>query len=196
MRKLVGVLFAVAMVLPVGLVASSAGALSGAGAVCTISKGTAKFSPALPILGSKTKVAATLTATVSLTGCVGSGGVTSGRVGLTPGKVLVGKPSKVNCSALFTTVTKGTTPVLMTGTETVTWNTKATSTVSVHISPMRAPVPPGTTRYTVQVLGTVTAGLFKGQPTYGTFAFDDIGGACSKNPMGGTTVNSSHSNSY
>ena len=54
MRKVGGVLLAVAMVLPLTMMATPAGAAGGT--VCTTSAGTAKFTPPLPILTSKVLV--------------------------------------------------------------------------------------------------------------------------------------------
>jgi len=156
-------------------------------------------------LGSKTKVAGKLNALTTLTGCAGlDGAVTGGSAGFAlvwpeppPGQRTVtpdAATGTLNCSTLFTPTTKFPTPVLMTGKELITWNTKATSTISVSISPLLVAVKGGS-RYTVQVNGTVTAGLFKGQPTYGTLGFAATGGACTKVPMGAVTVYPSKSNS-
>ena len=70
MRKTVGVLFALSLLLPVGVpVSSPAGAA--AGTRCRSAKGTAIFRPKLPRFASKTKVSTRLTFTEKLAGCVG-----------------------------------------------------------------------------------------------------------------------------
>ena len=74
MRKVVGVLFAVAMLLPVGFLASRAGAAT-TRLWCHKETGSEKFSPPIPLSG-PTAVAAT--GTTHLTSCVGVSGVTSG----------------------------------------------------------------------------------------------------------------------
>ena len=75
MRKAVGMLAATALLLPVGLLASPAGAATGVS--CKTATGSATFSPALPKMGSATKVKSTITITgAKLGGC--TGGVTSG----------------------------------------------------------------------------------------------------------------------
>src|SRR5471030_2830506 len=75
MRKSFGVLLAVASLLPMVMMAAPAGAAGGT--VCATSAGSATFTPPLPILSSKVKVAGTLKATGTVGKCVG-GGVTSG----------------------------------------------------------------------------------------------------------------------
>ena len=86
MRKVAGVLFAAAMLLPIGLVASPAGAAGGTS--CTVPGGNIKVTPGLTTTPTKNKI----TFTLPFTKCSG-GGVTSGTaVGVIP----PGKPG--NCA--------------------------------------------------------------------------------------------------
>ena len=129
--------------LPLGLLASPAGAATGT--TCKTSSGKATFNPPLPKLGSKTLVKTVLTATGTLTGCVG-GGVTSGSV-----KTVSAKSPGSNCTTQLANKTASK------ATETITWNTKQTSTVSITLSPVK-----GKPAANKAVSGVVTAGLFKG----------------------------------
>jgi hypothetical protein len=82
MRKVGGVLLAVAMVLPLALIASPGGA-AGAGQTCSKLTGTVTFAPPLPKIGSTKKVVTTFSVKGGkLTGCTGPGGA-SGTVTLT-----------------------------------------------------------------------------------------------------------------
>jgi hypothetical protein len=160
MRKFAGALVALTVALPIGLIASPAMAASGT--TCKTASGTAKFSPALPILSSKAKVFDVLTATGPVSGCTG-GGVTSGTTKVNAPKDKNG----ANC----TTLTTSKTPT--TATEIITWNTKATSTVAIKLSPVAGKPP--TTR---SLTGTVTAGLFKGMHQSGQVSYTLPAGAC------------------
>ena len=81
MRKVAGLLFAAAIVLPVGLVASPSDAVGGTS--CKTVAGAATFSPALPKLSNTKLVLATVTAKgAKVGGCVG-GGVKSATASLT-----------------------------------------------------------------------------------------------------------------
>ena len=180
MRKF-AVIFAVSMVLPVGVLVSSASSAA-AGTTCKAGKGTAKFAPSLPIT---TKAKSKLTATETLTSCIG-GGVTSGKVTLSAVPASLSGEAPLNCTTLFTSAT-----TVMGGTETITWNTKKTSTVSIgiHGDPK---APHG---LTLTVAGNVTAGLFEGQHWTQGLTFTPVpAGGCTKTPMGATTVKSSKSN--
>jgi hypothetical protein len=147
MRKVAGVLLVSALMLPVGLVATNAGAAA-ATPTCKALAGTATFSPAIPKIGSATKVKPTISIKAAkLSGCTGSG-VTGGTVNSTLKFGLA-----ANCSSLLkgdATKTAGTVSII--------WNTKATSTVA------KATLV-GVTGHPTQstVSGAITAGLFKGK---------------------------------
>ena len=158
-RKVAGFLVAAAMALPIGLIASPAGA---AGATtCKTASGTATFSPALPKLGSAAKVKPTVTITgAKLGGC--TGGAKSGTF-----KASLKFSAASNCTSLLAGATTGTK-----GTETVTWNTLKISTVALTLV--------GVNGHPTQTkaAGGVTAGLFKGSKQSGTLNYTLPTGAC------------------
>ncbi len=171
MSKVAGILFAAAMVLPIGLVASPAGA--GGGTVCKTAGGTATFSPALPILTSKATVKDKLTAIGTLGQCSGGGVTTAHTLFVTP----VGKTGS-NCTTLITYNPKA---APTTGTETITWNTGKTSTVALELHQVK-----GHSTET-SVTGTVTAGLFKGLGQTGTLIYTAEKNGCTKIPLASVT---------
>jgi hypothetical protein len=132
MRKVSRALFAVALVLPVGLAASASGAA--AGMSCSSEAATITFSPALPAFGDPTTVVPTITGTETWSGCVGLG-VTSGTATFT---TTLSTP--LNCDLLPTHFGwSGALPM--------TWNTGQTSTL---------------TGFFPITVDTVTSGLFQG----------------------------------
>jgi hypothetical protein len=161
MRKFAGVLVAAAMMLPVGLMASPAGAA--AGTTCKTASGTATFTPPLPKVGSTTKVKPTIKVTGTLSGCTG-GGVTGATISATLKQAIAG-----NCSSLVAGATAN-----IAGTETITWNTKATSTVALKLT--------GVTKKATETTATgpVSAGLFKGSKQSGTLNYTPLNGGCGK----------------
>lgn len=147
MRKVAGLLFASALMLPVGLVASHAGAAA-ATPTCKTLAGTATFTPAVPKIGSTSKVKTTVgIKAAKLGGCAG-GGVTGGTVNATLKFGIAG-----NCASLLKGETTKTAGVV-----TIIWNTKASSTVA------KATLV-GVTGHPTQstVSGPISAGLFKGK---------------------------------
>jgi hypothetical protein len=166
--KVAGLLFATALVLPIGLIASPAGAA--AGTTCKTSTGKATFNPPLPKLGSTTLVKTVLTGTGTLSGCVG-GGVTGGSV-----KTVSVKSSGSNCSTQLANKT------ISKATETITWNTKQTSTIAITLSPVKGK--PSTNK---AVSGTVTAGLFKGLHQTGLTVFTPATGSCTATTLSSVT---------
>jgi hypothetical protein len=160
MRKAVGMLAATALLLPVGLLASPAGAATGVS--CKTATGSATFSPALPKMGAATKVKSTITITgAKLGGC--TGGVTSGTLNA---KLTFSTGS--NCSMLLAGANAG-----IKGTETITWNTKQTSTVALTLKGLKNPTQTSAT-------GVTTAGLFKGAKQSGNLQYTIPTGGCSK----------------
>src|ERR1700690_1390564 len=120
-QTIVGLLFAVVLVLPVGLGLSMASALSAPrpGTSCDVS-GTVNFSPALPKASSKTLVKGVFTTNVTLSNCVG-GGVTTGT------EKSVSHPSNASNCETFVTYTTSPTQA----TETINWNTGKKSTLAL-----------------------------------------------------------------
>ncbi|MGO9876608.1 MAG: hypothetical protein ACLPVY_22770 [Acidimicrobiia bacterium] len=172
MRRIAGLLLAAAMVLPVGLVASAAGAAGGT--VCATTAGTATFTPPLPILSSKATVAGTLSAVGTVGKCAG-GGVTSGH---TTFKQTVKSTTGSNCTTLAkpSPTSKGTV-----GTLTITWNTGKTSTATSFAIKQTKLVTTATTT------GKITAGLFVGSTVTGTVKYTLPKGACSAKPLATVT---------
>jgi hypothetical protein len=112
LKKLYGLGLAVALMAPVGVLTANPAAAAG-GTKCTGQTGSATIKPGL----GTTKKDQTITATTTITKCTG-GGVKSGK-GTSTVKV-----KKGDCAGLAKTGTK------MTLTETIKWNTGATSKLS------------------------------------------------------------------
>lgn len=138
MRKVAGVLFAAAMLLPVGLAASPAGAAGGT--TCKPPSGKITLSPGLaPTM----LIAQTISINLPLTGCTG-GGVTGGTF----------KGSLKTAPISIATFSKSSAPLKLTST--ITWNTKATSTLTASSSTKVGKI------ITSSVSGKITKGLFVG----------------------------------
>jgi hypothetical protein len=159
-RSVVGFLFAAALVLPVGLISSPAGA-AGATTACKTASGTATFSPALPKIGSKTKVKPTVTIKgAKVGGCTGT--VKSGTFNAS-----LKFANASNCDSLLKGAPTGTK-----GTEIITWNTKKTTTVGLTLVGVKGHVTQ------TKASGPVTAGVFKGAKQSGTLNYTLPKGAC------------------
>jgi hypothetical protein len=153
-------LLAAATMLPVGLFAGPAGAAVKTS--CKTATGSATFTPALPKIGSTTKVKPTINvAGAKLAGCTG-GGVTGGTLAAT-----VKFANAANCSSLLAGSPTGTK-----GTETIIWSNKQTSTISLTLTAVKGK--PTQTN----AIGVVTAGLFKGAKQAGTLNYTPVGGGC------------------
>jgi len=169
MRKVGGILLAVAMVLPVGLAASPAGAAGGT--TCKTNIGTSVFTPALPPLSSSATVNSTTVGTGTITGCVG-GGVTSATYKSTI------KYSKFNCKQLVTY-----NPAGRVGTITTTWSNHQTSTGTLTLHAIKGNI------YKVNVTGVTTAGLFKGMKLTTSFVFAAVPATgCLKTPLAKVSI--------
>jgi hypothetical protein len=167
-RKVAGFVVAAAMVLPIGLISSPAGA---AGATtCKTASGTATFSPALPKIGSATKVKPTVTIRGAKVGNC-TGGVKSATLNAAL-KFSVAN----NCSTLLAGATTGTK-----GTETLAWNTTKTSTVALTLVGVKGHVTQ------TKATGLVTAGLFKGSKQSGSLNYTLPKGACTSTGLSKVT---------
>jgi len=148
-------------------VAGTAATASTGGTICKTSPGTATIVPALPKVRGTVTPAITMTA--KLTGCVR--GVSSATIGIhaRPG-------SPVSClsfkAGLF----------VATGTENVTWNTGATSKLSIRFSGLMG------TSQQAGLTGTVTSGLFAGGKQSARIVFQLPAGSCSAKAVGKTPV--------
>ena len=170
MRKVAGLLFVVAIVVPVGVVASPADAV--AGTSCKTVSGAATFSPALPKLSNTKLVLATVTAKGAKVGGCAGGGVKSASASLT---AKFSKPG--NCATLATSGSTNPTK----GKGTWTWNTNQTSTISLTLTGVKG-VPKDS-----KLTGTVTSGLFKGLKLSGTVAYTIPAGGCAKTALSKVT---------
>jgi hypothetical protein len=133
------------------------------GTSCKSAAGKAAFTPALPKKGSAAKVFPVLAATGTIGGCNG-GGVTGGTTKFKSPRSKTGQ----NCTTFETFNT-----AVITGTESITWNTKATSTISLTLHKVSGhPTDASMT-------GTVTSGPFKGMHVNGLLGFTFPGRACS-----------------
>jgi hypothetical protein len=164
-HKALGLLFALSLALPIGVLAATPAGAAGAG--CTKISGSVTFSPGLPISSSKATVKPTITESVVSSGCTG-GGVKSGTT-----SVKAKSTAGLNCSNIASALGKTT------GTVTEVWNTKATSTLLATLSPVKGQ----TTQ--LKLTTKVTAGLFKGTTTTAILALNGVAptGACTKVPL-------------
>lgn len=162
MRKFAGVCLAAAMLLPVGLIAAAPAGAAAPKTTCKTASGTATFSPALPKVGSTAKVKPTITVTGKLSGCTG-GGVKSATI-----SAVLKQANAGNCTTLLAGATAN-----ITGSETLKWNNKKTSTVK----PLKLT---GVTGHATQTTATgpVSAGLFLKAKQTGTLSFTPLNGGC------------------
>ena len=167
MRKFAGVCLAAAMLLPMGLIAAAPAGAAAPKTTCSKASGTATFKPPLPALTSTAVVKPVITVTGTLTGCKG-GGVTSAKI-----KAVLKQAIAGNC----TTLLKGATANIS-GSETLTWNTKATSTVKT----LKLAGVKGNATQT-NATGAVTAGLFLKAKQTGTLAFTPLNKGCTGAPL-------------
>jgi hypothetical protein len=168
MRKFAGVCLAVAMLLPVGLIASAPAGAAVKGATCTKLTGTATLKPGLSNTTAKNKPAITIK-NAKLTGC--TGGVTSGTLSASL-KYTIAQ----NCIGQIKGTSSG-----ITGTAKIVWNDKSTSTLSLKLV--------GVTKKPTQttIPGTVTAGAFKGSKSSGTINYTLGTGQCASKPFTSAT---------
>ncbi len=156
MRSIARIALGVGLLVQFGIVAGPAGA---AGTSCKTSVGKATIMPGL----SSVQTVQTIAATITLSGCAGSG------VAAGSGKATV-KLGATDCTGLAKGGSKGAL------TETITWNTRKTSTFTgTTLSGTGAKV------LQVTISGTVTAGLFKGSKVSTAIAYSvNEGQSCSK----------------
>jgi len=175
MRKIVGIVFAVVMLTPIGA-AGAAPAAVVSGTICKSMAGTGMFSPTLPKLGSSAKVRSVLNAIGSVTSC--SGSVTGGSV-----KFVSVRSAPENCKTLGLPPTA---PIK--GTETIAWSNAAVSTIAFKLTEI-----PGNPVTTQALTGTVTGGLFKGLHEKTKLAYAPLGGGCTSTGLSRITYTSTAS---
>jgi hypothetical protein len=143
-------LFAGAMVLPVGLAAVQAGAgPPPTDTTCRTVTGTASFSPTLPKWGSNAQVSGTLIAVGTVGRCAG-GGVTGGTITLKAVTPLL------NCTTFLGTLPHSEGQP-MNAAETIKWDTKRTSALTIRFGAE------GNGRAIILAKGVVSHGAFAGR---------------------------------
>jgi hypothetical protein len=169
MRKAAGVLAALSLLIPAGILVTSPASAATATTKCKKLKGTQHYNPALPKLGSTQQVNSKTTATATISGCVG-GGVTSGKVVTKPGKY------HGNCQTLLSTK-KGT---VTKGAATITWNNHKTSSVTTTLTSLSAP---GTAKPKLKLVTKFVKGLFAGHSSSTTITASAPSGSCTSKPL-------------
>jgi hypothetical protein len=164
-RNAASILFASTLALTSGLATAPPAGAAG-GTSCTIVSGVARFKPGLPMRGDKTKVKPTITIKGGHIGDCSGGGVKSG---------LFDASLKAKVAGNCNTFSKHA-DMKIAGTVKITWNTKATSSVAVTLTPVRFP---GFIR--MQLTGDVTTHKFHGSTLDSMLNFN--GGGCAKHAM-------------
>ena len=170
MRKTLGVLCAAAMMVPLGVITAQPAAAATV-TQCSKAAGSATFTPPLPKLGSTKKTNSKLTATGTVSGCVG-GGVKSGKTKF----VQTSKPTPGNCSTIVQPSKTNATY----GTLTITWNTGKVSTAKgfkIH----------QTDSTTATTTGKITSGKFAGKTIKATVTFTPESGGCTSKDLAHVT---------
>jgi hypothetical protein len=164
MRKAAGVLAALSLVIPVGILVTVPAGAATPTTKCKKLAGTQHFKPALPKLGSTKQVNAKTTATATISGCVG-GGVKSGKVVTKPGKY------HGNCATLLSekkgTVTKGS--------AVITWSNHKKSNVKTTLTSLSNP---GTASPKLKLVTKFVTGLFAGHTSTTTITASAPKGSC------------------
>jgi hypothetical protein len=165
MRKGLGLLAALALLVPLGMsVAAPAGAAGPLPPNCKTFTGTETYAPPLPKLSSSTKVNTTVTLSAKLGSCTGVSGITSGT------SSSVTKISQDNCSVTVANADKGAK-----STGTVKWNNGKTTTSS-DVLTLKSKV--GVSPATFQLVAKDTAGIGAGHTTTTTISVTLNAGAC------------------
>ena len=147
MRKFAGALIAVAMVVPVGLIAAGPAGGATTGVTCTTLGGTVKWVVPVPKAPATIKQVWNLNATFA--GCSGTTGITSGVVKL---PTYTGATKTTNCTSI---VSKPTNFNVKAG-GTIVWNNKSKSTLGPVVLK-----PAGLATYAAS--GKVASGQFAGK---------------------------------
>jgi hypothetical protein len=180
MRKGLGLLFAISLVLPVGVMtASSAGAAGPLPPKCKTFSGTETWSKPLPKLGSSVKVSGKTTLRASLTGCTGVAGITKGTsTAVTPYK-------NQNCTTTVQSSSKGSK-----STGLIKWNNGKTSTTANTLT-LKSKV--GVSPATFQLVSKFTKGVGVGHTTTSTISVTLNKGACTKTALKSATFHATKS---
>ena len=165
MRKGLGLLVVVALLIPFGVsVAAPGGAATPLPPTCKTFAGTETWSPPLPKLGDNTKVNSTITLSAKLTGCSGVSGITSGTSSATT------KVTQQNCTTTVAAAGKGAK-----STGVVKWNNGKTTTSS-DVLTLKSKV--GVSPATFVLVAKDTSGIGAGHTTTTTISVTLNTGAC------------------
>jgi hypothetical protein len=162
MRKAAGLLCALSLLVPMGMMAAGSAGAASATTQCKAVSGKQTYTPALPIVTSKATVNTTVASTSKLTGCVG-GGVTSG--------VATAKSTikNDNCALFVKNFGKPTK-----GTLSIKWNNGKTSAATTVLT-SKSKV--GANPVIVQLVTKFTGGLFVGHSSTATLKATGNAGA-------------------
>jgi hypothetical protein len=178
MRKGFGLLFAIALCLPIGvLTAGSAGAANTVLPKCKSLSGTQTYKPGLPPTSSTATVKPTTTTVANITGCTG-GGITSGKSSGT-----LKAKTATNCKMLFANAGKpaAATPA------TIKWSNGQTSTTS-NVLTVTGLTPQGNLK--AKLVSKYVAGLGKGKTSTVQIVATPNKGWCKTAPLSKVTFKS------
>jgi hypothetical protein len=180
MRKGLGLLFALALCLPVGVVtAGAAGSATNTKLPkCKAFTGTQTYVPGLPKLGSTKKVKPKTTTHLKITGCTGAPGITSGK---SDGSQV--SKTATNCTTLFANAGKPGKPT----TGTIVWSNGQKSQTS-NVLTVTGTTPDG--KLKAKLVTKYTGGLGKGKTSTATVLATPNAGWCSTKPFTKTTFKS------
>ncbi len=154
MRRGLGLLFAISLVLPLGVLAASpAGAVNTLLPKCTSLSGTQTYTPGLPPLSSNKTVKPTVATHIKITGCSGGSGITGGKSDSVVKPTAKTKPT--NCKILSASSGKPGAPTV----GKIIWSNGQTSTTSNVLTVNKATA----TTITATLVSKYTAGLGKGK---------------------------------
>jgi len=169
MRRGLGLLFAISLVLPIGVMTAGPAAASPLPPKCKTFTGTETWSKPLPKLGSSTKVSGKVTLKATLGGCTGVAGITKGTVNATT-------PYKnQNCTTTVQSSQKGSK-----STGKIVWNNSKTSTTANTLT-LQSPV--GKSPAIFKLVSKFTAGVGVGHTTTSTISVTLNSGACTSTSL-------------
>jgi hypothetical protein len=172
MRRGLGLLFALALCLPVGVMtAGSAGAANTKLPKCKAFTGTQTYAPGLPKVGDSKKVKPKVTTHLKITGCTGAPGITSGK---SDGSQV--SKTATNCDKLFADAGKPGKPT----TGTIVWSNGQKSQTSNVLTVT------GTTtdgKLKAKLVTKYTGGLGKGKTSTAQVLATPNKGWCSTKPL-------------
>jgi len=178
MRKVVGVLVAAALMLPIaGMIGTEAGAAAATLPTCKALTGTQTFTPGLPKLGDPTLVKPVTKTDLKITGCTG-GGITSGTSDSSTKAT-----TATNCNTLVKNSGKPGAP----STGTIKWSNGSTSTTS---NVLTVTSKPGASPIIAKLVSKYTAGLGKGHTSTAIIQATPNAGFCLKVPFTKSTFKS------